>query len=82
MTTLWLLFLPAILKYGTTNSKIKYKATWESLDSRPLPKWYDDAKFGIMIHWGVYSVPSYGNEWFWSLWEGKIFFCNFFEMLY
>ncbi|XP_067100016.1 plasma alpha-L-fucosidase-like [Osmerus mordax] len=42
-----------------------YKPTWESIDSRPLPEWYDQAKFGIFIHWGVFSVPSFGSEWFW-----------------
>jgi alpha-L-fucosidase len=49
-----------------------YEATWESLDSRPLPAWYDEAKFGIFIHWGVFSVPSFG-EWFWFHWgrDGK-----------
>jgi len=36
-----------------------YKPTWESLDTRPVPQWYKDAKFGIFIHWGVYSVPGY-----------------------
>lgn len=36
---------------------------WESIDSRPLPSWYDDGKIGIFIHWGVYSVPSYINAW-------------------
>lgn len=48
----------------------KYTPTWESLDSRPLPSWYDDAKFGIFIHWGVFSVPSFGSEWFWQNWQG------------
>lgn len=43
----------------------QYKPTWESIDSRPLPEWFDQAKFGIFIHWGVFSVPSYGSEWFW-----------------
>ncbi|XP_052009664.1 plasma alpha-L-fucosidase [Xyrauchen texanus] len=51
----------------------QYKPTWESLDSRPLPEWYDQAKFGIFIHWGVFSVPSYGSEWFWWYWQGKKF---------
>ncbi len=37
----------------------KYDPTWESLDSRPIPHWFEDAKFGIFIHWGVYSVPSW-----------------------
>lgn len=26
---------------------------------RPLPGWYDDAKFGIFVHWGPYAVPCY-----------------------
>jgi len=37
----------------------KYQANWESIDSRPVPVWFLNAKFGIFIHWGVYSVPSY-----------------------
>jgi alpha-L-fucosidase len=36
-----------------------YDATWESIDSRPVPAWFEDAKFGIFIHWGLYSVPAY-----------------------
>jgi len=36
-----------------------YEPTWESLDSRPIPEWFQQAKFGIFIHWGVYSVPSW-----------------------
>jgi alpha-L-fucosidase len=36
-----------------------YAPTWESLDARPIPEWFGDAKFGIFIHWGVYSVPSW-----------------------
>jgi len=51
----------------------KYVPTWSSLDSRPLPSWYDDAKFGIFIHWGVFSVPSFGSEWFWNHWKGLIY---------
>ena len=50
-----------------------YEPTWESLDARPLPQWYDDVKLGIIIHWGVYSVPSFSSnghiaEWFWWDW--------------
>ncbi len=37
----------------------KYKPSWESLDQRPIPEWFLDAKFGIFIHWGVYSVPAW-----------------------
>ena len=48
-----------------------YLPNWTSLDSRPLPSWYDEAKFGIFLHWGVYSVPSFGSEWFWDRWQDK-----------
>lgn len=41
-----------------------YKANWKSLSGHEVPKWYSDAKFGIFIHWGVYSVPAYSNEWY------------------
>lgn len=37
----------------------KFKPTWESIKTHTVPKWYDDAKFGIFIHWGIYSVPAY-----------------------
>ncbi|EGI64546.1 Plasma alpha-L-fucosidase [Acromyrmex echinatior] len=50
----------------------KYVPTWPSLDSRPLPVWYDVAKFGIFIHWGVFSVPSFGSEWFWNNWKSEL----------
>ncbi len=40
-------------------SQRKYESTWESIDSRPIPSWFENAKFGIFIHWGLYSVPSY-----------------------
>ncbi len=36
-----------------------YEGTIESLDKHPLPAWYDDAKLGIFIHWGLYSVPGW-----------------------
>src|SRR6476661_5531584 len=46
-----------------------YDTTWQSLDTRQVPQWYKDGKFGIFIHWGVYSVPGWctkGNyaEWY------------------
>jgi alpha-L-fucosidase len=41
----------------------QYTPDWASLDKRPLPQWYDDAKIGIFIHWGVFSVPSFRSEW-------------------
>ena len=51
-------------------SATRYDPSWESLDSRPIPTWYDEAKFGIFMHWGVYSVPSFYSEWFWWCWKG------------
>jgi alpha-L-fucosidase len=41
-----------------------FAATWDSLLGYTIPEWYQDAKFGIFIHWGVYSVPAFGNEWY------------------
>ena len=53
-----------------------YEPNWDSLNRRPTPQWYDDAKFGIFIHWGVYSVPAFADphskigetyaEWYWN----------------
>lgn len=64
-------FLCFLLIFGVRcASKEIYQPTWDSLDSRPLPEWYDRAKIGIFVHWGVYSVPSFGTEWFWSNWIG------------
>jgi len=58
-----------------------YRPDWESLDKRPIPAWFTDAKFGIFIHWGVYSVPAYAPvlpgklayaEWYWhAITEGQ-----------
>ncbi|MGC4191204.1 MAG: alpha-L-fucosidase [Thermomicrobiales bacterium] len=41
-----------------------FAATWESLQGYRVPDWYLDGKFGIFIHWGVYAVPAFGNEWY------------------
>ncbi|WP_456283383.1 alpha-L-fucosidase [Microbacterium sp. JZ101] len=38
--------------------------SWRSLSGYRPPRWYEDAKFGIFIHWGVYSVPAFNNEWY------------------
>jgi alpha-L-fucosidase len=55
---------------SSTNSQ-KYKPTWDSIDSRPIPAWYDDGKVGMFINWGVYSVPSVHSEWFWFYWKSQ-----------
>jgi len=41
-----------------------FQPDWQSLANYQAPDWYRDAKFGIFIHWGLYSVPAYGNEWY------------------
>lgn len=42
----------------------KFRPDWISLSKYQVPEWYKDAKFGIFIHWGVYSVPAFGSEWY------------------
>ena len=45
-----------------------YENNWESLNRRPVPKWFGDAKFGIFIHWGLYSVPAYTQKGCYAEW--------------
>ena len=47
-----------------SNRKVPFHANWDSLAQYRAPDWFRDAKFGIFLHWGVYSVPAYGNEWY------------------
>ncbi|WP_328993866.1 alpha-L-fucosidase [Kribbella sp. NBC_01245] len=39
-----------------------FEASAESLNRHPVPKWFEDAKFGIFIHWGLFSVPGYAPK--------------------
>ncbi len=60
-----------------SGSAQKYQPNWQSIDSRPVPEWFSNVKFGIFIHWGVYSVPAWApadadmgvyakySEWYW-----------------
>ncbi|MBE7173957.1 MAG: alpha-L-fucosidase [Williamsia sp.] len=73
-----LLLAGSILSALAGTAQKKYEATWESINSRPVPAWFTDAKFGIFIHWGLYSVPSWAPvdkelnvyskyaEWYWK----------------
>ena len=55
----------ALLKeVDTMDNQGPFRPDWESLQKYNVPEWYKDAKFGIFIHWGVYSVPAFGNEWY------------------
>ena len=58
---LLLFFIAASTK---TQAQQRFQATWESLKTYQTPDWFKDAKFGIFIHWGVYSVPAYKSEWY------------------
>ncbi|MFC1763300.1 alpha-L-fucosidase [Planctomycetota bacterium] len=43
---------------------VRFEPSWESLQQYEVPDWYQDAKFGIFIHWGGYAVPAHGSEWY------------------
>ena len=38
---------------------MRYEATKQSLKNHKVPDWFNDAKFGIFIHWGLFSVPAF-----------------------
>jgi alpha-L-fucosidase len=55
----------AVLKRArATAATGPFRPDWPSLKAYEPPLWYQDAKFGIFIHWGVYSVPAFGGEWY------------------
>ncbi|WP_439381156.1 alpha-L-fucosidase [Amycolatopsis lexingtonensis] len=57
-----------LLRGGTASATAgpsTYTPTWSSVDQHPpAAEWFSDAKFGIYFHWGVFSVPAFGNEWY------------------
>ena len=67
----------SIFFFSKAFNQQRYESNWESIDSRPIPSWFTDAKFGIFIHWGVYAVPAFApvgkdiptyskySEWYW-----------------
>lgn len=62
-------------------SQTIYTPNWESLDKRPIPTWFQNAKFGIFIHWGLYSVPAWSPkgtyaEWYQYWLDNKTLFGN------
>jgi len=62
----WVLsfFCLTIITIGGYGQKKKvYEPTFQSLTTHPTPQWFQDAKFGIFIHWGVYAVPAF-HEWY------------------
>lgn len=62
-------YVIALFLFANKSVEAQYQSNWESLDKKPVPEWYKDAKFGIFIHWGVYSVPAFSKvggyaEWY------------------
>jgi alpha-L-fucosidase len=64
-----------VLLFASSLCAQTYQPTWDSIDTRPTPAWFTEAKFGIFIHWGTYSVPAYAPvlpgqlayaEWYWN----------------
>jgi len=49
----------AMEKAAAVNAAGKYKPNWDSLDAHPLPEWFEDAKFGMFVDWGLYSIGAY-----------------------
>jgi alpha-L-fucosidase len=52
---------PSKYTFTATYGISQYEATYESIYSHESPNWYNNAKYGIFIHWGIYSVPGWGN---------------------
>jgi len=50
----------ALKKVDDVAARGAFTPIWNSLEGAQVPDWYQDAKFGIFIHWGVYSVPAFG----------------------
>lgn len=68
----------SVSSYKQAAGQPTYAPNWNSLDTRPIPDWFTDAKLGIFIHWGIYSVPAWAPvgkeyatyskyaEWYWN----------------
>ena len=55
---------PTLAQIDTLVQNGPFSDSWASLVNYRTPDWYRKLKFGIFIHWGVYSVPAFGNEWY------------------
>lgn len=61
-------FIFAFMLTAVLVAQPAYRPDWESIDKRPIPSWFEDAKFGIFIHWGLYSVPAWSPKGTYSEW--------------
>jgi alpha-L-fucosidase len=66
VVTVVLVGMLSVSAFGSSRvPKGPYEPNWESLKKHnEAPEWFRDAKFGIYFHWGVYSVPAFGSEWY------------------
>lgn len=76
-----IILIAILISFAIQAQDKKYEATWESIDSRPVPEWFGKAKFGIFIHWGPYSVPAWSpkgtyTEWYQRWWYTNSIFGN------
>ncbi len=56
------LIIALCLAFSAINLSSQVLPTWESINQRGYPEWFSDAKLGIFIHWGVYSVPAFASK--------------------
>ena len=72
LSVLWLIMTSCVSKenkkvdeLATTDTVKVYEPNWESIKKHYKdPEWFNNQKFGIFIHWGAYSVPAFGSEWY------------------
>ena len=62
--SLFVIMISLFISLPAVAQQPKFQPTWQSLEKYQIPDWFRDAKFGIFIHWGVYSVPAYESEWY------------------
>jgi len=76
-----LLILSFVIVCSNAHSQKLYQPTWESLSEYECPEWFKDAKFGIFIHWGLYSVPGFGSEWYprWMYADSTVWGHNYYQ---
>lgn len=65
------IFLFSSAIYLNAQNQQKVEPTWESIKERGYPEWFNNAKLGIFIHWGLYSVPAYTGKEGYSEWSYK-----------
>lgn len=64
----FVLVLAGYPAFSSEQAPAKYEPNWESLDARPTPRWFRDAKFGVFICWGLYSVPAWSPKGTYAEW--------------